>query len=321
MKRFRSILYVSEASVAQDVAIARAVSLAQSNQADLTVIDVIPAITAGIGMPPGGPALSELQAARVADRHQALESLVAPYGQSSSIRLEVRVGKRFLEVIRAVLRDAHGLVIKPAENPDWVDRLFGSDDMHLLRKCPSPIWLTKPEEKPNYDCIVAAVDFDPADLESVEQGLNREILELSTALALSDLAELHLVHAWDAPEAGFVRLWADNPDAAEMNVIEGERSRHRSGMDLLSQVLRRQSGDEAYDYLSPRLHLPQGRAVKVIPALVNRLKADLVVMGTIARTGIPGFIIGNTAEAILEQLKCSVLAVKPPGFVSPVAQD
>jgi nucleotide-binding universal stress UspA family protein len=44
-------------------------------------------------------------------------------------------------------------------------------------------------------------------------------------------------------------------------------------------------------------------------------------MGTVARIGIPGLLIGNTAETILDQLDCSVLAVKPPGFVSPVALD
>ncbi len=48
------------------------------------------------------------------------------------------------------------------------------------------------------------------------------------------------------------------------------------------------------------------------------LKADIVVMGTVARTGISGFIIGNTAEAILSQIECSVVAVKPSGFVTPV---
>jgi len=41
-------------------------------------------------------------------------------------------------------------------------------------------------------------------------------------------------------------------------------------------------------------------------------------MGTVGRTGIPGLIMGNTAESILNNIGCSVLAVKPPGFVSPV---
>jgi nucleotide-binding universal stress UspA family protein len=39
----------------------------------------------------------------------------------------------------------------------------------------------------------------------------------------------------------------------------------------------------------------------------------------VARTGLPGFFIGNTAETIISQLDCSLLAVKPPGFKTPVA--
>lgn len=42
------------------------------------------------------------------------------------------------------------------------------------------------------------------------------------------------------------------------------------------------------------------------------------IMGTVGRTGIPGFLIGNTAETVLRQVACSVLAVKPTGFVTPV---
>lgn len=43
-------------------------------------------------------------------------------------------------------------------------------------------------------------------------------------------------------------------------------------------------------------------------------------MGSVARTGIPNFIMGNTAESILGQVKCSVLVVKPDGFISPVIE-
>jgi nucleotide-binding universal stress UspA family protein len=52
--------------------------------------------------------------------------------------------------------------------------------------------------------------------------------------------------------------------------------------------------------------------------MAAQLKADLVVMGTVARTGIAGLLIGNTADTILEQLRCSVLALKPPGFVTSI---
>jgi len=318
MNRFKNILYVSETSVAQESAVARAVSLAQNNQATLTVIEVIPGVSTGTAMAAGGPGAVDLQEAVTSERRRALDNLVEPYRKNLEIRTNMLVGKEFLEVIRTVLRDQHDLVIKCAENPDWIDRLFGSDDMHLLRKCPCPLWLMKPQEKSNYESIVAAVDFDPADPEVSDGDLNRLILELSSSLAMSDFASLHLVHVWDAPDLAIVRLSAENPETAAIRLVEHERLRHEAGMARLTETLRQQVGVDAYDYLSPDVHLRRGSAVRVIPALVKQLKADLVVMGTVARSGISGVIIGNTAEGILDQLECSVLAVKPPGFVSPV---
>ena len=97
-----------------------------------------------------------------------------------------------------------------------------------------------------------------------------------------------------------------------------EQKRHANGLMMLNEELGKLIGDAAYKKLSPRHHLPKGPADKAIVRLAKEMRVDVVVMGTIARTGIAGFIIGNTAETILDQLTCSVLAVKPPGFVSPV---
>ena len=46
--------------------------------------------------------------------------------------------------------------------------------------------------------------------------------------------------------------------------------------------------------------------------------SEEIMMGTVGRTGIPGFIMGNTAETVLNRIDCSVLAIKPEGFVTPV---
>jgi len=48
------------------------------------------------------------------------------------------------------------------------------------------------------------------------------------------------------------------------------------------------------------------------------LDASLVIMGTVCRTGIPGLIVGNTAEFVMNKLDCSILAIKPQKFVSNV---
>lgn len=65
--------------------------------------------------------------------------------------------------------------------------------------------------------------------------------------------------------------------------------------------------------------LQKGNPTEVNPSTVREENVDLIVMGKVARTGIQGLSIGNTVEAILTQVDCSVLAAKPEGFITPVA--
>jgi universal stress protein E len=70
--------------------------------------------------------------------------------------------------------------------------------------------------------------------------------------------------------------------------------------------------------VEPHVHVGPGPAADEILACVDEVDPDLVVMGTVSRTGVPGLLIGNTAEKLLDRLDCSLLAVKPQGFRSPV---
>ena len=69
-----------------------------------------------------------------------------------------------MEIIREVLRNERDLVIKSADgDTDAVDRLFGTTDLHLLRKCPCPVWLIKSTESTVIGRVMACVDFDDLD--------------------------------------------------------------------------------------------------------------------------------------------------------------
>jgi nucleotide-binding universal stress UspA family protein len=94
-------------------------------------------------------------------------------------------------------------------------------------------------------------------------------------------------------------------------MVEVTRDEHSDGLDIVL-------GDHDLSTLDHEVHLVKGDAGRVIPALVVAEGINLVVMGTVARTGVAGLVIGNTAERILDAVDCSVLAVKPEGFVSPV---
>jgi nucleotide-binding universal stress UspA family protein len=320
MKRFKKILYVNDSADDQEWGIARAVSLAESNQATLTVAAIVPTqvVAQGTKSPPGKSIPADLKAAATADSYEGLENLLQSYRQRQEIRLEVLVGSTYLETIRAVLRDAYDLVIKPAENPSWLDRIFGNNDMQLLRQCPCPVLIMKPHEETSYKTILAAVDFNPLNPLGSYLDLNRQILELSSLLALSSFAKLHFAHAWEAVAETTLASREITSSKRINEYVEKIRMRHKTGLNMLADKLGRWIGVDNYNYLSPRLHLPKGASKKMIPQLAEQLQADLVVMGTLARTGISGLFIGNTVEDILDQLSCSVLAVKPPGFRSSV---
>ena len=125
MKRFKNILCVAEHGEDAQPALERAVSLAENNQARLTVVDVIERVAAGIGMSADGPISADLQAAMVSAHSNTLDNLVEPFRARVEITTRVLVGVNFLEIIREVLRNAHDLVIKVPEDHDWLDRFFG----------------------------------------------------------------------------------------------------------------------------------------------------------------------------------------------------
>ena len=321
MRRFKDILCVVGDVMSDRHVLERAVTLAGNNQASLTVVDVVERVTAGIGMPEGGPISADLQAALVSAHAGGLETLVDPYRKQIEIEIRVLAGVPFLEIIREVLRNGHDLVIKSPDNRDWLDRLFGSEDMHLLRKCPCPVWFIKPGKRKSYRHILAAVDAGDAYPEeelASRRALRWQILEMATSLALSEFAELHVAHAWEAISGSTMRDALHIPEEKVIAYLEEERQVHVANLDALMREVTGDLGQDALDYLKPQTYLVKGRARREIPALAKQIGADLIVMGTVARTGVPGFIMGNTAESILNQIDCSVLAVKPPGFTTPV---
>lgn len=322
MKRFNNVLCVVGPGSGRRRALDIAVRLAENNQANLAVLDVAERITAGIGMPEGGPISAELQAAVVSAHEQDLESLVEPYRERINLQTEILVATPFLGIIREVLRNEYDLVIKTVETWDWQDRLFGSDDMHLLRKCPCPVWLIKPEVQKNYRRILVALDVGdtwPHREKDLRPELNRQLLEMASSLALAEFAELHIAHVWNAVAEGVMRgAFMKRSEEDFTAYVELERRHAAANLDAFMREVPVSVDRDALDYLKPQTHLVKGRARREIPMLAKKIEADLVVMGTVARIGIPGFFVGNTAETILNQIDCSVLAIKPPGFESPV---
>ena len=222
-------------------------------------------------------------------------------------------GTPFLEIIREVLRNEHDLVMTTAEGRGGLkERLFGSTTMHLMRKCPCPVWVIKPSQPERYTRILAAVD--PAPLDEGQFAVNIKIMDLATSLARRQQCELVVVHTWTFAAEHSLRSGYVGPSVEVDKWVDDARDLHRRRLAELLQPYPLQE-------LKTQVYMLKGEPGHLIPELAAKMEVGLIVMGTVSRTGVAGLLIGNTAERILRQVDCSVLTVKPDGFVTPVRLD
>ena len=316
MKRFTNILLVCDEGSLHEALVGRAIWLAKANGAQITLVDVVDSapgeLSSLFGAFPGSGAV-DVEYEVIEFHRSRLDHIAGPIKAEGIATAEVVLqGNPFIEIIRKVLRDGHDLVMKGAAGESEGRSLFfASTDLHLLRKCPSPVWIMKKGQDERTARVLATVDPDPTDEQ--RNAINGLVMELATSLSEIDRSELHIMNAWKLDEEASLRnsAFAKVPKPRIDALVE---EKHRQSETKLNQLLFRFPDKTGRHHV----HLTKGSAREVIPSFAEEQKVDLIVMGTVGRTGVRGLIIGNTAEAILNQVHCSVLAVKPPGFESPV---
>jgi len=237
--------------------------------------------------------------------HERMADLVEHARQKGVDASNVQVtGTPWVELVREAVRGEHDLVLVGSHRQHSLGRvLLGNTGRRLVRKCPCPVWVTSPVEAGAVRKILAPTDFSPTANEAVR---------LAHQLALKCEAELHVLHAVEyhfEPQMRDLIIPVDE--------IEEYRSRIRGDSEQqLNDCLEELGIDTSTD--AAHRHVAAGPPHLMIRDAVKNLEIDLVAMGTQARSGITGVLLGNTAERVLSHLTCSVLAVKPEGFVCPV---
>lgn len=310
MKRFKNILLYADKKADIQSSLELAEFIVKNNRARLTVIDVISEELGYYSQMMSVYRQSlHLKDMVFQDRITELRHIIDPMkNQGLESSAKVFVGTPFLEIVREVIRGKYDLLIVTAEGKtELKNMLFGTTTMHLMRKSPCPVWVLKPEEPSRFRRILAAVDPNPSRKEN--RKLNAKILELASSLAVLQESELHVIHAWDIPRQylSFLRNDLDK-------IGEDAQQMHRSWFDALLNK-------HSLSVQESRIQLVRGDAGIEIPRYANEKGVDLVVLGTVSRTGITGLLMGSTAEKVFFRVDCSVLAVKPEGFVSPVRLD
>lgn len=286
---------------------------------ELHVMTVLPeldfSIKRWLSQKPDAPQLEEwiLEESSRRERWRAI-------AKEADVELVIHVcfGKLFYDVIQYAQLHEINLVIRTVcedvSNPNAL--LFDSHSMHLLRKCPIPLLLYKVGANLPFKSVMASVDVSLVEYgESDFHGaFNQKIFQWAQWLQVIEGFEpIHITHAWQEGIEFYAKHWTTNLSEIEFNELsELTFQQHQSALN--------QSINSFVFMQKPVVHYLKGEAVDSIRLATKSLDADVLVMGTLTNSGLAGFLIGSTAEQVMESINCSVLALKPDGFVSPIPQ-
>jgi nucleotide-binding universal stress UspA family protein len=310
MDRFRNILLVF--TPPNQGVIQNAIALAERNQARLKIVDVIENTDVYQGLVAIKSA-EELQEVIAEVRRKEIEAALRDFHVPlSKVAIKILFGSPAEEIIREVIRGDHDLVVKTASQTYGIRaKLFGATGLQLLRKCPRPVWIIKPDSIANLNRVLAAVDVSGE--KERNQELNRLIIDLAYSLSKTPGGHLDVIYCWQLP--GESILSSGRTQISEKELGKDLKIAERFHRKKLEEFLR----DVDFSKVSHEVHLVKDDPAHAIPQFAKDLHADTLIMGTVGRTGLDGWITGNTAEKVLNQIDCSVFAMKPLGFISPVS--
>lgn len=301
---FGDVLFCPMSERGGAAAVRRVVS-AIAPGANLTIVGVVDEPSRFDALVQGSAHLDAVLASDHAATERRVERCVVAAEQvGSDVRIAslVEIGHPALSLVKRAIAAAHDLVVVSVD--DDVDEVTLR---RLLRKSPCPVWVIRPT-RAKRQRVLAAVDADPA-----QEALNRTIMDAAAALA-GEHAELHVVNAWELFGEATMR------SSAFVRVDDAEIERRRDAVREAHERAVAELVDRRSD--SPRwtVHVVEGPASPVISDVVRRLRITSLVIGTVARSGLSGLVMGNTAERLIDDVRCSLVAVKPDDFVSPLGR-
>ncbi|MWV12391.1 universal stress protein UspA [Pseudomonas sp. R-28-1W-6] len=184
------------------------------------------------------------------------------------------------------------LVIKQYQPDTLLSKLLSPpDDWQLVRQLPVPLLLVRNPRPWTGSTVLAAMDVARQDAAHI--ALQGNVIDHASELCQLFGARLHVVSAYDPmlPQAD-PSVPIDHTDATHCH----------------DQC---QWFQDEYELSEQQLHISEGPAKALIPRIARQLEAAVIVLGTVARHGLSGLLMGNTAEAVLDHLDCDVLILKP----------
>lgn len=205
-------------------------------------------------------------------------------------------------ILRRARRTRADLIVAECHpTPHVLPGILRIPDWELLRLSPVPVLLVKSRTPYKAPTLLAAID--PQHTFAKPLSLDREILRLGGAFSRALKGSLHTVHAYVAVPS----LALGMPiDPATLDLVSNA-SREKAESALRSEL-------RGIRINGARRHILPMHPIDAIEKTARELDSAIVVMGAVSRSGLRRFVIGNTAEALLDRLSCDLLIVKPAEF-------
>lgn len=246
------------------------------------------------------PAASEPRARLLAAETEKLEAIASRIqGLDQSVEVTARWSKHTWPALQEILSEQpFDLIIKGTHLQNSIQRtLFSSTDWDLMRCSSVPILLVKDQPWPNHQLNLTAC-VDPGEPQGTGPDLNEAILTHAKAWQESLGGELQVLHVFD-PTPFLVYMEPPIPDTTEISDALAEQH-----LLALKQLLTRCD-------LSPNIGLLEaGSPLHIIPQWVSHNETHVVILGAQNRAGLNRWLMGHTAEKILDRMACDILVVK-----------
>ena len=307
MEAYKNILVVVDPSTDEQKALSRAIEFASKTTTRITAFLSIYDFSYEMTTMLSSDEREAMRQTVINDRKVWIEERIKAIGASVE-DIDIKViwhNRPFEAVIDQVIDHGFDVVFKGTHEHDKLKSvIFTPTDWHLLRKCPCPLLLVKDHSWPANGNILAAVNVGSD--EDEHQSLNQIITEEAKHLANIISANVNLVNSFPGTPVN-IAIEIPEFDASQYN--DTMLQHHKDAMAKHA---------DTYGIDRERTFVKEGLPEDVIESLSQELDAELVILGTIGRTGLSAALIGNTAEHVIDRLNCDVLALKPAGYVSPL---
>jgi len=258
------------------------------------------------------PSLEKARSEVIANQEKHLEELAEPIRESGVVVTTTAKWDHPLYegIVRHAVESGADVVLKDTHHHSAVTRaLLTNTDWNLIRTCPAPLWLVKRHELADVPVIVAAID--PMNQHDKPAALDDLILQISKVLGDSVDGDVHAFHSYD-PRIAVATATANAYIPVSLPFDEIEQQMHEDHEKRFNEIT------SFHGLKDDHAHLVAGLTHEELPQIAKTLKADVVVMGAVARNRWKRLFIGATAERTLEHLPCDLLIIKPDWFQTPV---